>query len=97
MAVTASAGGPVGYLLDSMVSLDRFRGAQQERFEALTEREREVLTLVAKGLPNPVIAKQLNISRSTVQNHRAYVRQKLDIATEADYFKYALAYDLIKL
>ncbi len=80
-----------------MESLRQFAQFKGKAFQSLTEREVEVLTLVAEGLSNPNIARQLGIARVTVQNHRASIRQKLNITSEADYVKFALAYDLIQL
>jgi LuxR family maltose regulon positive regulatory protein len=44
----------------------------------LTEREREVLDLVAQGLPNKVLARQLSLSPHTVKRHLANILDKLD-------------------
>lgn len=89
--------GPIDHMLEALVSLGRIKQQHESTFNTLSQREIEVLALVAEGLPNPEIACQLNISRATVQNHRASIRQKLDIVSEADYVKFALAYSLIKL
>jgi FixJ family two-component response regulator len=45
----------------------------------LTEREHEVMLLIAKGLQNKIIADRLNISERTVEIHRARVYRKLDV------------------
>lgn len=87
--------GPIGHLLEQISGLQRFKKKKRDRFEELTAREIEVLSLVAEGLKNPAIAKELDISRATVQNHRASVRDKLNLDHQTDYIKYALAYDLI--
>lgn len=93
----ASLPGPIDHLIKSVVALDRLRAEKEQAFSSLTEREQQVLTLVAEGQSNPAIAAELGLSRLTVQNHRANLRHKLGIATEADYVKIALAYDLIRL
>lgn len=82
-------------LLRKMSNLRRFRNKYEQQFNMLTEREIQVLTLVANGLQNPAIAQELNIARTTVQNHRAGIRQKLSIDSQADYIKFALAFGLI--
>ncbi|HEX6305859.1 MAG TPA: response regulator transcription factor [Anaerolineales bacterium] len=52
-------------------------------FPQLTEREREVLTLIAHGLSNPQIAAQLHISSKTVGNHISNIFNKLQVADRA--------------
>jgi DNA-binding NarL/FixJ family response regulator len=52
--------------------------------EALSEREMEVLVLVAKGLTNKLIAAQLNISDRTVQGHLAHIFDKLQAASRTE-------------
>jgi LuxR family maltose regulon positive regulatory protein len=47
--------------------------------EPLTEREREVLTLVADGLTNPEIAEALVVATGTVKAHTASIYRKLDV------------------
>jgi two-component system, NarL family, response regulator NreC len=43
----------------------------------LTEREKEVLTLLAKGYSASLIAKELNISETTVVSHREHIKEKI--------------------
>jgi DNA-binding NarL/FixJ family response regulator len=52
-------------------------------FPGLTERERQVLELIAKGLANPAIATQLEISGKTVRNHVSNIFNKLQVADRA--------------
>jgi DNA-binding NarL/FixJ family response regulator len=47
--------------------------------EQLTEREREVLALLAEGQPNKVIARRLRIAEKTVKNHVTHILQTLDV------------------
>lgn len=89
--------GPIEYLVQYMSELEQLRKKSAEQFSTLTNREVEILTMIAMGLKNPGIAKELEISRVTVQNHRAQLRCKLNIENQADFVKYALAYDLIQL
>lgn len=62
----------------------RERGALQNRLAELTERERDVMRLVAKGLPNKLIADQLAISVRTVEVHRARVFDKMDVKSAVE-------------
>jgi DNA-binding NarL/FixJ family response regulator len=50
----------------------------------LTEREREVLTLVAAGISNKGIARELQVSPNTVKFHIAAILEKLDAASRAE-------------
>ncbi len=52
-------------------------------FPELTDREREVLTLIARGHKNPEIASQLSISLKTVRNHVSNIFSKLQVADRA--------------
>lgn len=56
----------------------------------LTEREVEVVQLVAEGLTNQQIAARLNVSPKTVQAHRNHIMEKLDLHDRVDLVKYAL-------
>jgi DNA-binding NarL/FixJ family response regulator len=53
-------------------------------FEELTDREREVLTLVGKGDTNKAIAVQLGISDRTVQGHLAHIFNKLQASSRTE-------------
>jgi DNA-binding NarL/FixJ family response regulator len=59
-------------------------GAGAAPFPELTEREREVLDLVARGLTNPEIARRLFVSDKTVRNHVSNVFAKLHVAGRAE-------------
>ena len=63
--------------------------------EAISEREREVLFLLALGYTNQQIAAMLFISPRTVDTHRAHIMQKLKFETRAELVLYALANGLI--
>ena len=56
----------------------------------LTDREREVLTLVAEGKSNKEIANELCVSIHTVERHRANIMAKLKVKKTADLVKYAI-------
>jgi DNA-binding NarL/FixJ family response regulator len=61
----------------------------------LSERERDVLILVAKGLANKEIAEQLNISIHTVMSHRKNITHKTGIKSVAGLTVYALLNNLL--
>ena len=60
------------------------KGALGQRVGDLTEREREVMLLVVQGLPNKLIADQLNISVRTVEVHRARVFEKMNVKSAVE-------------
>ena len=64
--------------------------------DPLSDREREVLRLLALGHTNQEIAKTLFLSVRTVETHRAHIMQKLRISTRAELVRYALAAGLLE-
>jgi two-component system response regulator NreC len=64
--------------------------------DPLSEREREVLRLLALGHTNQEIAKTLFISVRTAETHRAHIMQKLRINTRAELVRYALDQGLLE-
>jgi DNA-binding NarL/FixJ family response regulator len=64
--------------------------------DPLSEREREVLRLLALGHTNQEIAKMLFISVRTAETHRAHIMQKLRLSTRAELVRYALAQGLLE-
>jgi DNA-binding NarL/FixJ family response regulator len=58
-------------------------GTATQAFPTLTEREREILHLIAKGYPNPSIARQLSLSTKTVGNYVSNIFTKLQVADRA--------------
>lgn len=72
------------------------QGEERERYDGLTEREREVLTLIAQGLTNQQIAQKLYISIKTVQTHRAHILEKLGLHDRTELVRYAIRKGLIE-
>ena len=68
----------------------------QRRFETLTPREQEVLKQVAEGLSNRQIADSLNLSRKTVEVHRAKVMQKMEAETLSQLIRMAMLMGVLK-
>jgi two-component system response regulator DctR len=62
----------------------RARGVVQARLADLTDRERDVMRLVIEGLPNKLIADQLDISVRTVEVHRARVFDKMEVKSAVE-------------
>jgi two-component system response regulator NreC len=61
----------------------------------LSEREREVVALVALGHTNAEIGARLHISEKTVETHRAHVLRKLGLRTRADIVRFAIEHGLM--
>jgi len=70
--------------------------ARKAEEDPLSDREREVLRLLALGHTNQEIAKQLFISVRTAETHRAHIMQKLRLSSRAELVRYALAHDLLE-
>lgn len=90
-------------LLDAVASAVR-RGAQErslnaqreealERLARLSPREHEVARLVAQGLPNKVVARELDISEKTVHVHRQHVMEKTEVGSAAELARLMLRAD----
>jgi DNA-binding NarL/FixJ family response regulator len=61
-----------------------------DRYESLSEREREIFQLVAEGRSNKEVAELLSVSPATVETHRAHILQKLDVHNTAELVLYAV-------
>ena len=78
----------------------RARARRQElmhRFDTLTPREQDVLRWVVRGLSNRQIAKLLNLSRKTVEVHRAKVMQKTRADTLSQLIRMAMAIGILNI
>ncbi len=67
------------------------------RLERLTDRERDVLRLVAEGYGAPDIGEQLAISAKTVDTYRRRINEKLGISQRPDYVRFALRVGMLSL
>jgi len=76
-------------LLEDYVRLMREHGVQ-DSYDLLTEREREVLQLLAEGKSNKEVATLLGLSPYTVESHRNNLKQKLNLHNTADIVLYAV-------
>ena len=81
-------------LREDYVSQLRSRGLE-DSYELLTDREREVLQLIAEGRTNKEIASILNISLTTVETHRTHILQKLDLHSVPELILYAVRKGII--
>jgi DNA-binding NarL/FixJ family response regulator len=82
-------------MLDDYVRTLADKGAS-DRYETLSEREREIFQLIAEGKANKEIAVLLMISPSTVETHRARIMEKLDLHSAAEIVLYAVRRGVIR-
>jgi two-component system, NarL family, response regulator NreC len=101
-AVTAAAAGKSFFspaiarvMLDDYVRQLADKGVT-DRYETLSEREREIFQLIAEGKANKEIAALLSISPSTVETHRARIMEKLDLHSAAEIVLYAVRRGVIR-
>jgi DNA-binding NarL/FixJ family response regulator len=81
-------------LQEDYISQLRRRGLE-DSYTLLTEREREILQLIAEGRTNKEVANLLNISLTTVETHRTHILQKLDLHSVPELILYAVRKGII--
>ncbi|HHY72108.1 MAG TPA: response regulator transcription factor [Bacillus bacterium] len=67
-----------------------------DSFDLLSEREKEILSLVAKGYTNKETGELLNISPRTVETHKSKIMEKLQLTTRRDLVQFALKRGLLE-
>jgi len=72
-------------------------GHEQDSYDGLTPREREILKNIAEDATNTAIANELGISVNTVERHRENIMRKLNLHTRTELVKYAIRKGLISL
>jgi two-component system response regulator NreC len=82
-------------MLDDYVRYMSQRGIT-DRYESLSEREREVFQLIAEGRSNKEMADLLFVSPSTIETHRAHIMEKLDLHSAAEIVLYAVRKGVIR-
>src|SRR6187401_2207408 len=70
--------------------------AQPDPYERLTDREKQVLKLVAEGRSNKEVATLLGISLKTAMSHREHVMEKLRAHNRTDLIRFALRHGVIR-
>lgn len=71
------------------------KAALEDPYRALTAREREVFHLIVEGLTTKEIARRLEISAKTAENHRTRVLEKLEARNTAELIRYAVRHGLL--
>ena len=77
-----------------LLATDLYHEQDKEPHEYLSDREFEVLKMIAKGDSIKIIAKNLSISPKTVSTYRSRILDKLDLETNSDIIHYAIDYKL---
>jgi two-component system response regulator NreC len=91
----ANGGSYVDHQLGSRLAAYDATAAAEKEADPLSEREREVLRLLALGYTNQEISKQLYISVRTAETHRARIMQKLRLTTRAELVRVAIERGLL--
>jgi len=77
--------------------LAKLDGAQVDRYEQLTRREKQVFQLIVEGKTSPQISDELSITPKTVDAHRNNLMRKLDIHKQTELVKFAVRRGIIDL
>jgi len=101
-AVRAAARG--GLVLDPEVAREALREGQEpaaataaDPYETLTDREKQVLKLIAEGRSNKEVAELLDISVKTAMSHRERIMEKLDLHSRTDLIRFAIRQGVIRI
>jgi DNA-binding NarL/FixJ family response regulator len=94
-----------GLVLDPEVAREAMReqagsaapGGTADPYDALTDREKQVLKLVAEGHSNKEVAELLGISVKTAMSHREHIMQKLDLHSRTELIRFALQQGVIRV
>jgi len=81
---------PVSKVVLSGYLGDKVEGDADDGASRLTDREREVLQLIAEGKTNKEVAHALSVSVNTVETHRKHVMEKLDLHNTAELVRFAI-------
>lgn len=84
-------------VMKSFISQTRIKAGQKTNMPSLTEREIEIVKLIAEGYLNKEIADKLHISIRTVDTHKTNIQHKLKLKSSVEIAKYAIRHDLIKI
>lgn len=101
-AIRSAAEG--GLVLDPQVAMEALQSAPQQAgaepedlYETLTDREKQVLRLVALGLSNKEVAGSLRISVKTAMTHREHLMEKLSLRNRTELIKFAIRKGVIRV
>jgi DNA-binding NarL/FixJ family response regulator len=94
-----------GLVLDPEVAREAMReqsgsasgGGSADPYDTLTDREKQVLKLVAEGHSNKEVAEELGISVKTAMSHREHIMQKLDLHSRTELIRFAIQQGVIRV
>ena len=92
----AGGGAYISAEVAEQLALNAMPGAQGQPHEALSDREFQVLRMIAEGKSISDIAERLNLSVKTVSTHKANLMQKMGMETAGDIIRYAIAHRLVE-
>ena len=91
----ASGGAFISAEVAQQLALGAMPGAQAALHETLSDREFQILRMIAEGLSISDIAAKLSLSVKTVSTHKGNIQQKMGLATTAELIRYALTHRLV--
>jgi DNA-binding NarL/FixJ family response regulator len=94
-AIRRAAQGEILFNGEQLGRARRWREAAGEKWESLTDREREVLQLLVQGLDNTAIADKLCVSVNTVRSHNKRIYSKLGVTDRAEAVAFVLRHKLL--
>lgn len=71
------------------------KGKEKDSYEILTDREKEILSYIAKGYSNKEVAEHLIVSVKTIESHKAKIMEKLHLKTRPELVRYAVKRGLL--
>jgi len=95
MAVPIDSKHHITTKVERLLQENKFLREHQHLFTSLTNREKEILRLMALGMNSNEIAERLHISEKTASTHRRNIRSKLNAQTNYDITRFAQSFDLI--
>jgi DNA-binding NarL/FixJ family response regulator len=84
-------------VVEGYLGRDVKKAAEDSPYDKLTDREKQILKLLAEGMSHKEIAGELDISVKTVISHQTHISQKLNIHSRTSLVKYAISKGIIKL
>jgi DNA-binding CsgD family transcriptional regulator len=81
--------------IERLLEENQFLRKSRDLFIALTKREKQILTMMAKDLSSPEMSKELHLSEDTVKTHRRNIKKKIGAQNYYDVVRFAQSFDLV--